>query len=217
MRTARFWWLFAAFFSGLFVWYAVQVHQTRYLIEVGFAPELAAWALGLVGLAGIAGQIVIGHLSDRIGREWAWTLAALGFVLCYLCLLALQARPSATLLYLMVAAQGLLGYGLATVYGAIPAELFQGPRFGTIFGTLSSASILGAASGPWLTGAIYDRVGSYAPAFWLSIGLALVSVACIWLAAPRKVRVVAGQVARLQAGRRRAGGRASGRDPTEAT
>ena len=121
----------------------------------------------------------------------------------------MQAQPSATLLYLMVAVQGLFGYGLATVYGAIPAELFQGPRFGTIFGTLSSASILGAASGPWLTGAIYDRFGSYAPAFWLSIALGVVSIACIWLAAPRKVRVVAGQVARLQALRARTGGRAT--------
>ena len=73
----------------------------------------------------------------------------------------------------MVAAQGLLGYGLATVYGAIPAELFQGKHFGSIFGTLSSASILGAASGPWLTGALYDRFGSYAPAFWLAIALSL--------------------------------------------
>jgi MFS family permease len=209
MRTLRFWWLFAAFFSGLFVWYAIQVHQTKYLVEVGFAPELAAWALGLVGLGGIAGQIAIGHLSDRIGREWAWTIAATGFVLCYLCLLGLQERPSATLVYLMVAAQGLLGYGLATVYGAIPAELFQGKHFGTIFGTLSSASILGAACGPWLTGWVYDRTGSYTPAFWLAIGLCLISIACIWLAAPRKVRVVAGQVARLQALRARPDGRAS--------
>ena len=142
---------------------------------------------------------MIGHLSDRIGREWAWTIAALGFVVCYLCLLALAERPSALLLYLMVAAQGLFGYGLATVYGAIPAELFQGKHFGSIFGTLSSASILGAASGPWLMGVLYDRLGSYAPAFWLAIALGLLSIVCVWLAAPRKVRVVAGQVARLQA------------------
>jgi MFS family permease len=203
MRTIRFWWLFLAFFSGLFAWYAVQVHQTRYLLEIGFEPDLAAFALGLVGLAGVVGQIAIGHLSDRVGREWAWTVAALGFVLCYLCLLALPAHPSAPLLYLMVGAQGLLGYGLATVYGAIPAELFQGQRFGTIFGTLSSASILGAASGPWVAGRVYDRVGSYAPAFWLAIALSLLSIACIWLAAPRKVRLVTGQLARLEA--RRAG------------
>ena len=144
---------------------------------------------------------MIGHLSDRIGREWAWTIAALGFVVCYLCLLALEGRPSLALLYLMVAAQGLFGYGLATVYGAIPAELFQGKHFGSIFGTLSSASILGAAGGPWLTGALYDRFGSYAPAFWLAIAISLLSIVCVWRAAPRKVRVVAGRVARLQASR----------------
>jgi sugar phosphate permease len=199
VRTLRFWWLFLAFFCGLFAWYAVQVHQTRYLIEIGFRPELAAFALGLVGLAGVVGQIALGHLSDRVGREWAWTVAALGFVICYLCLLALPAHPGALLLYLTVGAQGLLGYGLATVYGAIPAELFQGERFGTIFGTLSSASILGAASGPWVAGLVFDRVGSYAPAFWLAIALCLVSIACIWLAAPRKVRLVAGRVARSEA------------------
>ncbi|MGH7559858.1 MAG: hypothetical protein ACRENB_02435 [Gemmatimonadales bacterium] len=38
------------------------------------------------------------------------------------------------LLYLMVAAQGLLGYGLTSVIGAIPAEIFEGRHYGTIFG-----------------------------------------------------------------------------------
>jgi MFS family permease len=199
IRTARFWWLFVAFFCGLFVWYAVQVHQTKYLTDAGFVPEIAAYALGLVGLLGVVGQIAIGHLSDRVGREWAWTLAGLGFVLCYLLLLALRAQPTPLLLYLMVAAQGLLGYGLASIYGAIPAELFQGQRYGTIFGTLSLASIMGAATGPWVTGVIYDRTGSYDPAFWLAIALALLSIACIWLAAPRKVRLVAGRSARRHA------------------
>ena len=63
----------SAIFCGLFAWYAVQVHQTKYLVEVGFSPTHAAWALGLVSLAGIPGQIALGHLSDRIGREWVWT------------------------------------------------------------------------------------------------------------------------------------------------
>lgn len=202
LRTTRFWWLSAAYFGGLFAWYSVQVHQTKFLIEAGFAPELAAYALGLVGLTGIVGQIAIGHLSDRIGREWAWTLSCLGFALCYLLLLAMTRYPSTPLMYLMVASQGLLGYGLASVYGAIPAELFQGRGYGTIFGTLNLAVGLGAGIGPWLTGAIYDRTGSYAPAFSLAIALSLGSIVCIWLAAPRKVRVVAGQAARLQVRRR---------------
>jgi MFS family permease len=192
--TARFWWLFVGFLGGLFAWYAVQVHQTKYLIEIGFTPGEAAWALGLVPLLGVAGQIGLGHVSDRIGREWVWTLASLGFVLCYALLLLMGTHPSRTLLYLMVGAQGLLGYGLASVFGAIPAELFQGRHYGTIFGTLTVASTGGAGLGPWVTGLLYDRTGSYVIGFWLAIGWSIVSAVAMWLAAPRKVRVVAGRV-----------------------
>ena len=44
LRTARFWWIALGFVCALFAWYAVQVHQTKYLIEVGFSPIVAAWA-----------------------------------------------------------------------------------------------------------------------------------------------------------------------------
>jgi MFS family permease len=191
--TARFWWLFVGFLGGLFAWYAVQVHQTKYLTEIGFTPSEAAWALGLVPLLGVAGQIGLGHVSDRIGREWVWTFASLGFVLCYALLLLMGTHPSRTLLYLMVGAQGLLGYGLASVFGAIPAELFQGRHYGTIFGTLTVASTGGAGLGPWVTGLLYDRTGSYVIGFWLAIGWSIVSAVAMWLAAPRKVRAVAGR------------------------
>src|SRR4029077_35061 len=52
-RTARFWWIAIGYFLGLFAWYAVQVHQTKYLIEIGFRPpETAAepWVSGLTRL-----------------------------------------------------------------------------------------------------------------------------------------------------------------------
>jgi MFS family permease len=193
-RTARFWWIVVAFLGGLSAWYAVQVHQTKYLIEIGFAPTLAAWALGLVGFAGIAGQIVLGHLSDRIGREWVWTLACTGFVICYATLLVMRTQPSPALLYVAIAAQGLLGYGLAAVYSAIPAEIFQGPHYGRVFSMLSLSSTVGAALGPWIAGALYDSTGSYTSAFYLGIAASLVSAVAIWLAGPRKVRAVAGRV-----------------------
>ena len=196
IRTARFWWLFVGFFCALFAWYMVQVHQTKYLLEVGFDPTRAAFALGLVGLFSIVGQIGLGHLSDRIGREWAWTIGGLGFVGCYLALLLLPAHPTAPMLYAMVVSQGLVGYGLASVFGAIPAEIFQGRHFGTIFGTLNLGGNAGAACGPWVAGAIYDRTGSYTSAFWIAIVAALVSMAAIWLASPGRVRAVAGRVRR---------------------
>ena len=99
MKTARFWWIFGAYFTALFVWYAVLVHQTIYLIESGFDGAIAATALGLVGLFGIAGQIGIGAISDRIGREWAWTISLLGYIACYAALIALASTPSTFLLY----------------------------------------------------------------------------------------------------------------------
>jgi MFS family permease len=198
MRTSRFWWITLGYFCGLFDWYAVQVHQTKYLVEVGFSPTDAAWALGFVSLIAIPGQIALGHLSDRIGREWVWTAGSLGFVICYLALLGLRHSPTTALLYLMVVSQGLLGYGLTSVVGAIPAEIFEGRHYGTIFGTLMLAAMAGGAAGPWVTGALYDATGSYTLAFWIAIGCSVLSAVAIWLAAPRKVRAVAGRVHRVK-------------------
>ena len=175
----------------------MQIHQTKYLVEVGFSPTDAAWALGFVSLAAIPGQIALGHLSDRIGREWVWTLGSLGFALCYLCLLLLRDFPTPPLLSLMVASQGMLGYGLISVIGAIPAVIFEGRHYGVIFGSLMLAAIAGGAAGPWVTGALYDATGSYTLAFWIAIGCSALSAGAIWRAAPRKVRAVAGRVNRL--------------------
>jgi MFS family permease len=193
-RTSRFWWLAVGYFGGLFAWYAVQVHQTKYLIDIGWSPTYAAWALGFVSLVAIPGQIALGHLSDRVGREWVWTVGSLGFAICYLALILMRETPTPALLWLMVVSQGALGYGLTSVVGAIPAEIFQGRHYGGIFGTLMLSAIAGGAAGPWVTGALYDATGSYTPAFCIAIGCSVASAVAIWLAAPRKVRAVAGRV-----------------------
>jgi MFS family permease len=199
VRTARFWWCALGYFSGLYVWYAVQVHQTKYLTEIGVSPSAAAWALGFVSLAGIPGGIVLGHLSDRIGREWVWAISNMGFAFCYLALLALGLYPSMALVYVMVIVQGALGYGLTSVMGAIVAEIFQGRSFGAIFGTVMVAALAGGAMGPWLTGALHDLLGDYVLAFWLAVVMCGVSALAVWQASPRKVRAVAGQMHRLDA------------------
>ncbi len=194
-RTARFWWIALGYFCMLYAWYAVQVHQTKYLIEIGVAPIEAAWALGLVSLAGVPGSVVFGHLSDRIGREWSWAVGCLGFVVCFAMLIALQAGANPLLLYTMVLAQGFLGYSATAVLGPIVAEIFEGPHFGSIFGTLMLGAVMGGAAGPWITGLLYDWTGSYDLAFWIALALSIVSAAAIFIAGPRKVRLVAGRVA----------------------
>ncbi|MFZ2004529.1 MAG: MFS transporter [Stellaceae bacterium] len=194
IKTRRFWWLALGYFGSLFAWYAVQVHQTKYLTEIGFSATDAAWALGLVSLVAVPGQIALGHLSDRIGREWIWAIGNGGFVLCCLALISLKSHPTMALLWAMVVAQGTLGYSLTSVMGPIPAEIFAGKHQGSIFSVVMLSGIVGGAAGPWVAGTLRDLVGSYAPTFWMCIGLNIVSAAAIWRAAPRKVRAVAGRI-----------------------
>ncbi|MBO89367.1 MAG: MFS transporter [Rickettsiales bacterium] len=193
LGTSRFWWLALTLGTGLFVWYTVQVHQSQYLEQLGFGKEQVALALGVVVISGIVGQIFLGHLSDRIGRELVWTISLSGYVLCYVILLVMASQPSTLLMYAMAAAQGALGYGLASLYGSMPADLFQGPRFAAILGVASIAANLGAGIGPWVAGVIFDYSESYDMAWWLAIAVSLASIAAVWMAAPRKVRCVPGQ------------------------
>jgi MFS family permease len=172
----------------------VQVHQTKYLAEIGISPIEAAWALGLVSLAGVPGSIIFGHVSDRIGREVAWAIGCLGFVVCCALLIAMKSNASPILLYAMVLTQGFLGYSATSVLGPIVAEIFEGPHFGSIFGTIMLGAVIGGAVGPWVTGVIYDRTGSYDIGFWIALVISIVSAVAIFFAAPRKVRRVAGQI-----------------------
>lgn len=197
-RTGRFWWLAVGYFCALFAWYAVQVHQTKYLMEAGFSPHTAAWALGAVSMVGIPGQIGFGALSDRIGREWVWTAGCAGFAVCYAALLGIEHTPSDVLLYVMVFTQGFFGYALTSVMGPISIEIFEGKHFGAIFGTINIALVGGGAAGPWVAGVIHDASGSYRGAWLLAIGLCAISVAAIWLAGPRQVRVVPGRLIRTE-------------------
>jgi len=51
----------------------------------------------------------------------------------------------------MVIAQGTLGYSLTSVMGAIPAEIFEGRQYGSIFGTVN------AGGDPWRRGRAMGR------------------------------------------------------------
>ena len=198
IATARFWWLAIGYFAGLYIWYAVQVHQTKYLLDIGFSPSVAVWSLGAVSLLGIPGQILLGHVSDRIGREWVWTIGCAGFAICFAALMALPQVHSLTLVYLMVFTQGALGYGLTSVLGPIVIEIFQGKHYGSIFGTIQVAALSGGAVGPLVTGVLHDITGNYTLAFAIAIGMSILSALSIWIASPRRVRAVAGRLHEAQ-------------------
>ncbi len=190
MRTSRFWWLVLGMTCAMFSWYAVQVHQTKFLLDVGFSAATAGWALGFVSLVGIPGQIFLGALSDRIGREPVWTIGCLGFTLTYALLIALPGCPSPILLWAMVLAQGTLGYVIPSVMSAISVEIFEGRHFGTIFSTMMLSGIAGGAAGPYVVGVLHDRTGSDLPGFMIAGAVSVLAAVAIWITAPRKVRRV---------------------------
>src|SRR6195256_4553558 len=198
LRTARFWWICLGYFCGLYIWYAVQVHQTKFLLDIGFSSDVGVWALGVVSLLGIPGQIWLGHLSDRIGREWVWAIACFGFAICFVALVGLKYWPNLSLVCVMVFTQGALGFCLTSVMGPVVLEIFQGKHYGSIFGTIMLAALAGGAAGPWATGFLYDRFGDYTIAFVIGIAVSALSAIAIWQASPRKIRAVAGQLHKVR-------------------
>ena len=169
-------------------WGLLPIVQASAGLSVGEIGLLAAAYPATWGLT----QVATGALSDRIGREWVWTVACAGFAICYAALIALEETPSLPLLYVMVVSQGFLGYAATSVMGPIVVEIFEGPNYGAIFGTVTVALAGGGAAGPWAAGAIHDATGSYRLAFLLAIACCIVSAVAIWMAAPRKVRHVPG-------------------------
>ena len=71
-----------------------------------------------------------------------------GFAICFAALIALKFYPTLLLVYLMILAQGALGYGLTSIMGAV--VLVSGRQYGSIFGTIMLAALAGGAAGPWV-------------------------------------------------------------------
>ena len=121
----------------------------------------------------------------------------LGFAICFAALIALAFFPTLLLIYLMVLAQGALGYGLTSIMGAVVLEIFQGKHYGSIFGTIMLAALAGGAAGPWITGFLLRPLWQlYARLCDRDRGQRFSPLA-IWMASPRKIRAVAGQIHRI--------------------
>jgi MFS family permease len=170
-------------FSGLFV------HAFVYMDDMGYPTILAATILGLAAIFRSGGGIVGGFFSDRFGRESTFTVfSVLTFAGTLVLIFSSAELP--ILIYAFAILYGLGSGGESTIYSTLQADIFQGKNFGLIFGVLQTATGIGAAFGPWLTGLIYDTLGTYLPAFQGMLAIHVISVIGIWIVAPRKVRFI---------------------------
>ncbi|HEX5591605.1 MAG TPA: MFS transporter [Candidatus Limnocylindrales bacterium] len=185
VRTRRFWVLFAgAAAIGAFDEGVLQAF-VPHAVGTGFGADFAASALGAQALAYVAGQVVGGTLSDRIGRRIVGVVAAA--VIGGGVLLAFGASSGAPAMALAGIALHGLGTGATiAVRSAAFSDVFGGPSFGTIFGLLAVAYPIGGTIAVYTGALASDRVGSYAPLVALVIVALAGWAAALWLAGPRR-------------------------------
>jgi MFS family permease len=180
MRTPHFWLLFSVYmFTGLGS-YFVSLHQLAFAVDVGFDKLYAAQVLGMGAFLAVPGIVVTGTLSDYLGREvsaiLAYGISILGVVLA----LFITSPEQHLLLWLHACFFGLTWGARGPAITAKTADLFPGPRLGTILGVITIGSGLGAAIGSWGAGWVHDLTGSYRIAFLLSIASYVCGMAAFW-------------------------------------
>lgn len=187
VRSPRFWYAGFAFLTGACLAQILLIHQFAFMVDHGIPKTQSSLIAGTIGISSIAGQLFWGRLSDRIGREWAYTFAAVSNVLAVAALAALGWWTALLWLAVGFAICAGFGYGAnAPIYPATSRDLFAGPFFPSIFGTLAISGSLGAALGAWLGGWLYDVTGDYRAMLATGLIMALMSPLSLWLAAPRK-------------------------------
>lgn len=185
VRSPRFWLAGACFFTGACVAQILLMHQFAFMVDQGIAKTESSFIAGVIGISSIVGQLFWGNLSDRIGRERAYSLAALCNLIAIGALVYLGSMLALWVAVAFAVCVG-LGYGANTpIFPATSRDLFTSPFFPSIFGTLAISGSLGAALGAWLGGWLYDITGGYSAMLVVSAVLAVVSPLLLWLAAPR--------------------------------
>jgi MFS family permease len=186
LRTRRFWAFSIGVLAGAIPLHMVLIHQVAAVSDAGFSKELAALALGMIGLFTAPCMILMGLLADRIGRRQSYLLGSAGLMIGIFLLTMMTDAEGNWRLYLF---PPFIAFGFSSrqsLYPTIAADLFHGKSFGAIIGAISLFIGLGAGIGPWLGGAIHDWTGSYREAFWVAQAASFASVVFIWIAVARE-------------------------------
>ena len=146
----------------------IATHLPTYLQDAGIGPEIASWALGLVGLFNIIGSLLAGWLGSFVSKAkllaWLYLMRSViirGFLI-------LPPSPMTALLF--GAAMGLLWLGTIPLTSGL-IVVFFGPAFlSMLYGVTFFSHQIGSFLGAWLGGWIYDNLGSYDLMWWIIIG-----------------------------------------------
>jgi len=191
LKTYQFWAFFVLLLGTGWSFNGFLSHFVAMMIDIGHTAEFAAGLLLIYAATSMLGRIG-GSISDIIGREFASTLCASIMLFSLIFLLIAWDTPTPWMLYVFIVLFGFGGGMNSPSFAAGAADLFQGRRFGGIFGLANMGFGIGSSLGTWLNGFIYDTTGSYKLAVVITMLSICLTVGSMWVAAPRKVRKVSG-------------------------
>lgn len=182
MRSPAFWMLGAAFSATWIPVFVPLVHIVPFARDLGYSALTGAWVVSTLGIGAVAGRLVMGGVSDRIGRKAtvgiAMALQALGF------LGFLLAGRGVLLLFGNALVFGYSYGAVSTLFPAIVGDFFGRGQAGAIVGFLFALAGAMAGWGPLIAGALYDATGGYDLTWIVAAGFNVLAVALLALARP---------------------------------
>ncbi len=163
--------LMAGYFVCGFQVVFIGVHMPSYLKDQGLSPQVASYALALIGLFNIAGTYAAGSLGQRFSKTQI--LAFIYYMRAVSIALFLYFPLSDTSVYLFSMAIGFLWLSTVPPTSATVAQIFGVAHLSMLGGFIFLSHQVGSFLGVWLGGYMYDRFGSYDLVWYLSIGLGL--------------------------------------------
>ena len=158
-------------------------HLPAYATDSGISSIWAAATVGLVGGFSIIGRIVIGIVSDKIGRRIALVVIYSILVAALISLIWIKTT------YLLIPWVFVFGFCYGAMFVAIwglIADLFGRKSVSGILGAVATGAGIGGFLGPWLAGYIFDASQSYEHAFISFAGLFLFAIILSLLIRPIK-------------------------------
>jgi len=162
LRTRNFWFLWIVWLSFSLCVHLVLTHIVPYLTDAGVSTTQAAVVLGLIGSISIPGRLVMGGVSDKIGRKVSAIICAL-LQIGAMIWLAWARELWMFCFFAIVYGFGFGGFDIPVT--ALIGDIFGVHSLGAIMGVLVVGWGIGAAIGPTVGGLIFDVTEKYLMAF----------------------------------------------------
>jgi predicted MFS family arabinose efflux permease len=161
--------LMAGYFVCGFQVVFIGVHMPSYLKDKGLSPQVASYALALIGLFNVFGTYIAGLLGQKLAKRKI--LAAIYIARSVAIALFLWAPLSPLSVYIFAAVMGLLWLSTVPVTNAAIAQIFGVAHLSMLGGFVFFSHQIGSFLGVWLGGVLYDRTGSYDIVWYIAIVL----------------------------------------------